>query len=112
MEFGLYSIWHPPIRLESGEKQLANEPNFKCPECDHESYQLAAFDPNVMVITCPNCKKYYDEEDVECWAQTIWPYTIKQEAQHNLDDAKALYEFAYKKGLDEGVKSKLPPEKE
>ena len=51
-------------------------PNIRCPECKHEFFTPVALETkdSGSTITCPQCKHLYDERDVECWTQIVWPY--------------------------------------
>jgi len=50
------------------------ETNTLCPSCNQDIYIEAADHFNITEAVCPECGAYFDEDVLECWAQTIWPY--------------------------------------
>jgi len=53
-------------------------PNIRCLVCRHEFYSPVALETVQTIggstVDCPACKTHYNERDVECWTQIVWPY--------------------------------------
>ena len=68
----MHHTQRPEVGLDRGGGGA--KPNFKCPACSQDSYAPAGDSQKPgETIDCPHCGEHFDEDQVEAWAQTVWP---------------------------------------